>query len=123
MATWRKSPPDLIALFDAAIPRDARVERRKMFGYPAAFTNGHLFAGLHQEDFMVRLPEAVCDRLCESGEARPFVAMGRRMRSYVLLSPEVLADRKRLGRWIADAIKHTATLPPKATRIRTTKRR
>jgi len=31
---WRKSPPELIAVFDAALPDDRRVQRRSMFGYP-----------------------------------------------------------------------------------------
>jgi len=111
---WRKSPPELIALFDAAIPTDARVERRKMFGYPAAFTNGHLFAGLHQESLILRLDESDCAKLCEAGKAGPFEPMaGRRMRNYVALAPAVLADRKVLGRMIARALAHTAALPPK----------
>lgn len=38
----------LIHLFDAVLPFGPEIERRKMFGYPAAFLNSHLFAGLHQ---------------------------------------------------------------------------
>ena len=37
---WRKSPQHMIDLFDEAVPKDSRIERRKMFGYPAAFLNG-----------------------------------------------------------------------------------
>jgi hypothetical protein len=34
------------------VPPAAIVTRRKMFGYPAAFANGNLFIGLHQNDFI-----------------------------------------------------------------------
>ena len=51
---WRKSSPELIAAFDAALPDDRRVQRRKMFGYPCAFTGGNMFTGLHQENLIVR---------------------------------------------------------------------
>jgi hypothetical protein len=43
---WQKSPAALIARFDELLPKDPRVARRKMFGYPAAFVNGRMFAGL-----------------------------------------------------------------------------
>jgi hypothetical protein len=33
-----------------------RAQRRQMFGYPAAFVNGHLFAGLHQSN-LVCIPD------------------------------------------------------------------
>ena len=55
---WRKAPESLVSLFHASLPDDPRVEHRKMFGYPAAFTDGHLFAGLHQEDLILRLTES-----------------------------------------------------------------
>ena len=41
---WRPAPPSLIALFDAVLPADSSIERRRMFGYPAAFVGGRLFA-------------------------------------------------------------------------------
>ena len=54
---WTKSPQSLIDLFDKSVPSGAGVTRRKMFGYPAAFANGNLFIGLHQNDFIMRLSE------------------------------------------------------------------
>ena len=57
MGKWRKSPPALVARFQAMLPDDPRIERKQMFGYPAAFLNGNLFTGLHQESLMVRLSE------------------------------------------------------------------
>ena len=54
---WTKSPPSLVELFDKSVPSGENISRRKMFGYPAAFANGNLFAGLHQNDFIIRLSE------------------------------------------------------------------
>ena len=39
---WKKAPAALIDLFGASLPDDPRIERRQMFGYPAAFVNGNL---------------------------------------------------------------------------------
>jgi hypothetical protein len=31
---WRTSPPELVDLFERAVPQGRGIERRKMFGYP-----------------------------------------------------------------------------------------
>ena len=66
---WRKSSEVLVAKFSALVPEDPSVERRKMFGYPAAFVGGNLFMGLHREALILRLSEKVKPR-GESGAAR-----------------------------------------------------
>lgn len=45
------------AAFAAALPQAADGGRRQVFGCPAAFVNGHLFAGLHEDRLTVRLPD------------------------------------------------------------------
>jgi hypothetical protein len=72
---WRKSPPALVALFDAAIAGKAGVQRRQMFGYPAAFLGGNLITGLFQDHMMVRLSEA--DRAKALAEGRRSLRAGR----------------------------------------------
>jgi TfoX/Sxy family transcriptional regulator of competence genes len=110
---WRKSPPALIAAFDAALPADPHVERRKMFGYPAAFAHGHLFTGLHQESLMVRLGEAQRTALRKSG-GRPFEPMpGRTMREYVVVPEAIVADRRALATWLKRGLAYVGSLPPK----------
>ena len=59
---WRKSPQPLIDLFERVVPHAGGIERRRMFGYPAAFLAGHLFAGLHQESLILRLSESDRER-------------------------------------------------------------
>jgi len=111
---WRKSSPELVRAFDAALPPRDGVERRKMFGYPAAFVNGNMFAGLHQDDVVVRLPEAERQALLASG-GRNFEPMpGRVMKNYLLL-PEA-SDSRTLSLWLWKAFDHTSELPAKGSR-------
>jgi TfoX/Sxy family transcriptional regulator of competence genes len=114
---WRKSSPQLIALFDSVVARDARVERRQMFGYPAAFAGGKLFASLHQESFILKLAPQDCERLKAELGARPFEPMpGRQMREFVVLPQGVLSDRSTLDRWLSRSLAYVAGLPGKKPR-------
>src|SRR6266481_3930164 len=54
---WRKSPQELIDLFQSVMPGPPAAQR-KMFGYPAGFVNGNMFMGLFQDDMILRLPES-----------------------------------------------------------------
>jgi TfoX/Sxy family transcriptional regulator of competence genes len=113
---WRPSPPRLIALFERAVPHAPDVERRRMFGYPAAFANGHLFAGLHQEDFILRLDAADRERAVAELGVRAFEPMGRRMREYVVLPASLLGRPRALAAWLARALRYVRALPAKPAR-------
>ena len=112
-AKWKKSPPELIAAFDTAIAGKAGVERRQMFGYPSAFLKGNLLAGLFQDQMMVRLSEADRAKAALEAAARPFAPGGRPMREYVVLPPEIVADKRKLDAWLKRAIAFVSTLPAK----------
>lgn len=116
---WRKSPQSLIDLFDTALPADPRVERRKMFGYPAAFLNGHLFVGLHQENLILKLPAEDRQMLVAQCGARSFEPMpGRAMREYLVAPDSLLDERDKLRAWIERAIEYVGALPPKAAKAK-----
>jgi TfoX/Sxy family transcriptional regulator of competence genes len=117
---WQKSPAALIARFDGMVPDDPRVERRKMFGYPAAFVNGRLFAGLHQSDLVLKLPAADRALLQAHGHARAFEPLpGRAMGDFVALRGDALPGPEVMNAWMTRALDHVAALPPKAARRRT----
>ena len=112
---WEKSPDEHAAALDAALPADPRVERRKMFGYPCAFVNSNMFAGLHQQSLIVRLPEGERARLLQEPGAEVFEAMpGRPMREYVAVPPGMIRDGPTLAAWVGRAFAYGAGLPPKA---------
>ncbi len=54
---WEKPSETLIEHFGRWLPDDSNVERRKMFGCPCAFVNGNMFAGVHEQNLIVRLSE------------------------------------------------------------------
>jgi len=107
-----KSPPELIATFDAVMP-GAPAERRLMFGYPAGFVNGNMFAGVFEDRMHVRLPEHQRNDLIKLG-GRAFEPMpGRPMREYVEVPPSIVANRAALSEWINNALNYTVSLPAK----------
>ena len=104
---WQKA-------FDATFPNDEAVERRKMFGYSAAFVNGNMAAGLHQDGFVLRLSSAELEKLLAEG-GRPFEPMaGRVMRGYALAPEKMADDLPALSRWFQRAVAFASSLPPKS---------
>ena len=45
MPSFDKSPPELVARFGAVLDDYPEAERKKMFGYPAAFVGGNMATG------------------------------------------------------------------------------
>jgi TfoX/Sxy family transcriptional regulator of competence genes len=114
VATWKKSDPAIVERFGQILDRHPDVERRKMFGYPAAFVGGNMVTSLHEDSWIVRLPEA------EQAEARAAGATsfdpmgGRPMKSYVVLPRPVIDDDDAVAGWVSRAIEHGRALPVKA---------
>jgi len=114
--TWRKAPPELIARFGDAVAELEGAEVRKMFGYPAAFANGHMFTGLFVDQWMIRLPEDARAELAALG-GRPFEPMpGRPMREYVSLPDALITDPVALAPWLQRALSGVLAMPPKKGR-------
>jgi TfoX/Sxy family transcriptional regulator of competence genes len=111
---WRKSPQELIDLFESVLPGPPAVER-KMFGYPAGFVNGNLFMGLFQDDLILRLPDAFRQELLAANKAKLFEPMqGRPMREYIAVPGALTCDKKQLGAWVAKSLAYGASLKPKS---------
>jgi TfoX/Sxy family transcriptional regulator of competence genes len=114
MPSFEKSPPELVARFDAVAERFPEAQRRKMFGYPALFVGGNLVTGLFADAWMIRLPEPDLAELLELPGATPFSPMaGRTMKGYATLPPDVVADDAALDAWLERAIALGKTLPAK----------
>jgi TfoX/Sxy family transcriptional regulator of competence genes len=120
---WEKPSPDLMRKLDDAVVAAAQasgvqVELKPMFGCPAYFTNGNLFAGVHQSSLMLRLPEASRAEAVALGGG-PFEPMpGRPMKEYVVLPTAVLDDEAATADWVRRGAEYAASLPPKAKKSR-----
>ncbi len=109
---WTKAPRAMVELFAESLPDDPRVERRKMFGYPAIFVHGNMCAGLFGEGMFARLSPD--DRAALPGGGAPFEPMpGRPMKDYAMVPEDVIADEEALAGVLAQAVRFTAELPPK----------
>jgi TfoX/Sxy family transcriptional regulator of competence genes len=111
--SWKKPSPALIETFDAVLPGPP-AERRLMFGFPAAFVNGNMFMGLHEERFILRLDDGPREALLASG-AKTFEPMkGRPMKEYVVAPDKLVGDRASLAKWVGKALAYGESLPSKA---------
>ena len=114
---WEKPTAQTIALFESLVPKHAKVERRKMFGFPVAFANGNMFIGLHENRMILRLDEPERERFITGFGAHLFEPMtGRPMREYVVVPETLLDDLAGLQSWCDRALHYALSLPPKAAK-------
>jgi len=110
----KPSPPELVRAFEASVASLRGSERRKMFGYPAVFVNGNMFAGLVRDSMILRLGEKGVERFLDLPGAKPFIAMrGRRMKAWAVVPPAMTSSQSELKAWIRRALAYGRTLPPK----------
>ena len=90
-----------------------------MFGYPAVFVNGNMFAGLVRNSMVLRLGENGVARFLELPGAKPFIAMGgRRMKAWAIVQPAMVKSPSVLAAWLRKALAYGRTLPPKTVKRR-----
>jgi TfoX/Sxy family transcriptional regulator of competence genes len=113
-ATKRESPAALVRAFEAGTKTCRGAEPRKMFGYPAVFVNGNMFAGLVRDFMVLRLKDADRTAFLELPGAKPFIAMkGRVMRQWAVVPPAMLENASALKTWLRKAHAFGRSLPPK----------
>lgn len=106
-------------LFAECLPDDPRIQQRKMFGYPAAFVNGNMMAGLFRDQVFARVAPSRRAALETAHGALPFEPMpGRPMKDYVRLPDAIIADEAELADVMTGALTFTAALPPKEKKPR-----
>ena len=110
---WPKPAQDTLDAFEAVAPPPP-VERKKMFGLPAWFAGGNMFAFVFGDAIAVRLPEAERNKLIAAG-GEPFGPMGRPMREYISVPPAYATkgSAAKLRPWVRKAQAYAETLPPK----------
>lgn len=111
---WEKASPELGALLDEALAQIDH-EKRTMFGAPAFFIHGNMFAGVYGHQIMVRLDSGDREEVAAAHPgAGPFEPMpGRPMKEYIVLPESVWDDHQELDRWLRRSQAFAASLPPK----------
>lgn len=108
---WNKAPDWLVERFNAVVPPG--IEKRQMFGYPAAMVQGNMAFGLFEEHLVMRGSEPDLHELRNQG-ATPFEPMaGRPMKGWVTVPEGVVKDEGELKRWVLRSLTYAASLPAK----------
>ncbi len=74
------------------------VKEGKMYGHPAYYVGGKLFASLFMHGVCVKVPESLKNELLKKEGIEPFEPMGRKMREWILInrknSKDYLKDKE-----------------------------
>ena len=111
---------DIISVAMAVVP----AQKRMMFGCPAYFVNGNMFAGVHQSNIILRLCESDRELISRQfDEARVFEPFpGRLMKEYIAV-PSAVYDRPEIfAEWIGKALTNASALPNKLSGSRLKKK-
>lgn len=68
------------------------VKSGKMYGHPAYYVGGKLFASLFMEGVCVKVPEKLKNELIDGKDIVQFEPMGRKMREWILINRKKSED-------------------------------
>lgn len=120
---WKKTSPELAERFTRALPKHPDAEPRKMFGYPCCFVKGNFFVGMHEDNFVVRLP-GLKDKFTELAGAKVFDPMGsgKGMKDWWVIPPAIAGDEKKLSGFFSAAFAKVRKLPAKPAKTNAKKK-
>ncbi len=111
--SFSKSPSELVERFGTVMDRYPDAERKKMFGYPAAFVGGNMATGLFAEHWVVRLPDGEIAEAKAAGAGSFEPMPGRPMKSFVVIPSAEVTDDPAIARWVERGLAHAASMPAK----------
>jgi TfoX/Sxy family transcriptional regulator of competence genes len=114
MPKFHAPPADLVTRFQDATHKLKDAEHRKMFGFPAVFVHGNMFASLFNDSLILRLSPAEREALATIGGS-PFEPMpGRPMREYLAVPDKIIMSPEELTGWLIKARAYAAGLTSQA---------
>jgi hypothetical protein len=113
MPSFSKSPPELVERFAAVLDRYPDAQRKKMFGYPAAFVGGNMATGLFADKWVVRLPDAEIEPAKADGAGSFEPMPGKPMKAFVAIPAADIDDDAAIARWVERGLAHAASMPAK----------
>ena len=107
-------PPELIALFRAAIDTQPDIELQGGKKLPHTSTNGYMYSSLTKDGRMgIRLSAADREAFIAEHGARSFVNYGANIAEHVEVPDALLRRSEELGDYLARSRAYTESLPPK----------
>lgn len=90
------------------------ITEQRMFGGLAFLVNGHMgVSASGRGGLLLRVDPEHGDALLAEEHVEPFEMRGRAMSGWLRVAPEGVLDDADLRRWVAMALEHARTLPPK----------
>ncbi|MFN8132345.1 MAG: TfoX/Sxy family protein [Solirubrobacteraceae bacterium] len=97
---------------EALGPRDG-VREQAMFGGVAWMLNGNMACGVMGDGLMVRLAREDAEAALAEPHVGPMEMTGTRMRSFVVVNADGIADDRELARWVDAGAAFASSLPAK----------
>jgi TfoX N-terminal domain len=111
--SFDKSPPELIERFATVMGGYPEAERRRMFGYPAAFVGGNMATGLFADKWVVRLPDAEIEPAKARGAAAFEPMPGKPMKAFVVVPAGDVDDDAAITAWVERGLALARSMPAK----------
>ncbi len=113
---WKKAPQELIDFINTKMA-GKNCDYRLMFGFPAYFVKGNMFAGLFEDKLFLRLSDKDITETKKTFNLTPFEPMaGRPMKNYMVLPKELYTNDEQFSCLLDKSMQYSAALPPKKPR-------
>ena len=119
MPDFAKSPPELVARFDAVAAEFPVAQRRLTFGYPCLYVGGNMVSGLFESSWHVKVApdeRGELEAIPGTGTFEPMP--GWPMTGFTLLPPSIIDDDAAIRHWVRRAVEYGATRPPKVPKAK-----
>jgi TfoX/Sxy family transcriptional regulator of competence genes len=113
MEKWQKPSEQTISVYQDVLSQLDGIEKRKMFGCPCAFVNGNMFFGVYQDQLFLRMDNEQREHFSQIFAIKPFSPMGKVMKAYISIPPEIVNEQKKLLTLVKNALINAQELPPK----------
>jgi hypothetical protein len=111
--SFDKSPAALVERFSIVMDGFPDAERKKMFGYPAAFVGGNMATGLFADQWVVRLPDDEIESAKAQGAGSFEPMPGKPMKAFVVIPGGDVADDAAINAWVERGLAHARSMPAK----------
>jgi TfoX/Sxy family transcriptional regulator of competence genes len=91
---------------------------KKMFGGLAYLSNGKMFAGILNNDLVVRVGPDANDEALKKPHTRPMDFTGRPMKGYIYVGPNGTKSAAQLRKWLTRGLEFVSGLPVAKRKVR-----